>query len=69
MKFSLKKKNLKVLKSAGLDTNNILALGQTKMINGASTASMKPTLTDVNIPEDPGFQIPASVITLNDMVK
>jgi|GEM_PF-5894288 len=67
MKFSLKKKNLKVLKSADINTNNILALGQTKMVNGASTLS--GDFTSVNIPKDPDVQIPASVIVLTDMVK
>lgn len=68
MKFSLKKKNLKVLKSANLDTNNILALGQTKMINGAGThGSLRPT--SWNIPEDPDVQIPDSVTILNKVTK
>ena len=67
MKFSLKKKNLKVLKSADINTNNILALGQTKMLNGASTLS--GDFTSVNIPKDPDVQIPTSVTVLTDMVK
>ena len=68
MKFSLKKKNLKVLKSANLDTNNILALGQTKMINGAGTyGSLRPT--SWNIPEDPDVQIPDSVTILTKVTK
>lgn len=60
MKFSLKKKNLKVLKSADINTNNILALGQTKMVNGASTLS--GDFTSVNIPKDPDVQIPGATL-------
>ncbi|WP_413401024.1 hypothetical protein ACLKMI_12705 [Pseudoalteromonas sp. KJ71-7] len=51
MKFSLKKKKLKVLKSADLDANNILALGQTKKINGGGiTVTIEPKDPDVQIP-------------------
>lgn len=67
MKLSLKKKNLKVLKSANLDTNNVLALEQTKMINGAGTGSLRPT--SWNIPEDPDVQIPGSVTILTKVTK
>lgn len=70
MRFSLKKKNLKVLQSKDLDTTNIMGLEQTKMINGASSASSSvPTLSEFNNPKDPGFQVPTSVIALTDMVK
>jgi hypothetical protein len=60
MTFSLKKKNLKVLKSAELDANNILALGQTKKINGG-------VITVTIDPKEPGVKIPGT--TLIDVLK
>ncbi|EGI73346.1 hypothetical protein PH505_at00550 [Pseudoalteromonas distincta] len=67
MKISLKKKNLKVLKSADLGTNNILALEQTKMINGgAKTVTIRTSWCN---PEDPDVQIPDSVTILTEVTK
>ncbi|MBH0022020.1 hypothetical protein I6F40_16980 [Pseudoalteromonas sp. SWXJ133] len=67
MKFSLKKKNLKVLKSEGLNTNNILALEQTKMINGAAkTVTIRTSWCN---PEDPDVQIPGSVTIFTEVTK
>lgn len=69
MKISLKKKNLKTLKSAEFKANNFIATDKTKMINGGGSGMslIPPTIT--NCPIDNSIvDAPRSVSPLSDMV-
>ncbi|ATG79155.1 hypothetical protein NRL14_20665 [Pseudoalteromonas sp. 20-92] len=64
MKIVLKKKNLKVLKSKELNAGNLIALDQTKMINGATGITIvRPTMTDSPV------DMLSSVSRLSDLIK